>query len=144
MRCRNCGLTQLRRNVPIGAAVLLLLAVFLRLNDTGDDENRKIALQAKLKRLDILGTVLFLGTICCLILALQWGGQTMPWKSSKVIGLLVGFGLLAVAFAYTQWTRGDDAIVPLRILKQRSICVGSAFLFFFGMLNYVVSFIRFP
>ena len=103
------------------------------------NENRRISFKAKLARLDIVGTILFLGTICCLILALQWGGQTLPWRSSQVIGLCVGSGLLAMVFGFVQWKRGDNALVPLRILKQRSILVGSSFLFFFGMLNYVVS-----
>ena len=102
------------------------------------NENRKIPFKLKFARMDILGTTLFLGTICCLILALQWGGQTLPWKSSKVIGLFVGFGLLATVFGIVQWKRGENAIIPLRILKQRSIFAGSTFLLFFGMLNYVV------
>ena len=88
--------------------------------------------------LDVLGTVLFLGAICCLVLALQWGGETLPWSSPTVIGLFVGFGLLLPVFGLVQWKRGDDAIIPLNILKQRSILAGSAFLFFFGMLNYIV------
>ena len=108
------------------------------------NENRELTLKAKCKRMDILGTVVFLGAICCLILALQWGGETLPWNSSKVIGLFVGFGLLAVIFGAIQVNRGDDAIIPLRILSQRSILVGSFFLFFFGMLNYVVSSIKLP
>ena len=102
------------------------------------NENRKIPLKEKLKRMDILGTAVFLGAVCCLILALQWGGQTLPWSSSKVIGLFIGFGLLTIIFGYVQWKRGEDAIIPLRVLRQRSILFGSSFLFFFGMLNYVV------
>lgn len=102
------------------------------------DEHRAIPLKAKLAHLDSIGIFVFLGTICCLILALQWGGQTEPWRSPRIIGLLVASGLLAIVFGFTQWKRGDDAIIPFRILKQRSILVGSNFLFFFGMLNYVV------
>lgn len=98
-----------------------------------------MTLKEKLKRLDILGAALFLGAICCLILALQWGGQTKPWKSSQIIGLFVGSGLLSTLFGFVQWKRGDDAVIPFRILRQRSILLGSIFLFFFGMLNYVVS-----
>jgi hypothetical protein len=89
--------------------------------------------------MDFLGTTVFLGALCCLILALQWGGQTLPWSSSKVIGLLVGFGILTIMFSYIQWKLGDKAIIPLRILRQRSMLAGSCFLFFFGMVNLVVS-----
>lgn len=88
--------------------------------------------------MDYVGTITFIGSICCLILALQWGGQTMPWSSAKVIALFVTAGVLAILFAYIQWKLGDRATIPLRILRQRSILSGSTFLFFFGMLNYVV------
>ena len=90
-------------------------------------------------RMDILGTAIFLGAVCCLILALQWGGESLPWTSPTIVGLFVGFGLLVPIFGLVQWKRADDALIPLRILKQRSIAAGSTFLFFFGMLNYVVS-----
>ncbi len=102
------------------------------------NENREIPLKDKVRRMDILGTVVFLGAVCCLIFALQWGGQTLPWTSSKVIGLFIGFGLLTIVFGFVQCKRGEDAIIPLRVLRQRSILLGSSFLFFFGMLNYVV------
>lgn len=91
--------------------------------------------------MDFAGATLFLGAICCLILALQWGGQTLPWSSSTVIGLFIGSGLLSLLFAFVQWKRGDDALIPLRVLRQRSILMGSCYLFFFGMLNYVVCYL---
>lgn len=116
---------------------MVVLYFFLRLRNTRD-ENRRLSFMGKLEHMDIIGTVLFLGTICCLVFSLQWGGQKVPWKSSEVIGLLVGFFLLTLAFIYCQWKRGDDALIPLRVLRQRSIMMGSCYLFFFGMLNYAV------
>lgn len=88
--------------------------------------------------MDIMGTVLFLGAICCLIFALQQGGQTVPWNSSKIIGLFVGFGIAILAFSFVQWRRGENALIPLRVLRQRSILIGSCYLFFVGMVTGVV------
>lgn len=88
--------------------------------------------------MDFVGATLFLAAICCLVLALQWGGQTLPWRSSTVIGLFVGAGFILLMFAFVQWRRGDDALIPLRIFRQRSILMGSIYLLFFGMLNYIV------
>ncbi|KAF7913133.1 uncharacterized protein EAE98_011683 [Botrytis deweyae] len=34
-----------------------------------------------------------------------FGGQTKPWRSSEVISLFIGFGLLLGLFAYTQSSR---------------------------------------
>lgn len=89
--------------------------------------------------MDFIGTVLFLGAICCLTLALQWGGVTKPWRSPRVIALLVVFGILTIGFCAVQYRRRDDALIPLRVLRQRSILVGALYLFFTGMFNYVVS-----
>ncbi|KAL8733781.1 MAG: hypothetical protein Q9181_003463 [Wetmoreana brouardii] len=51
-----------------------------------------------------------------------------------------GSGVLMLGFGYLQWKRGEDAIVPLRILGQRSVFAGAMFLFFYGVLNYTYSF----
>lgn len=90
-----------------------------------------------------MGTVLFLGAMCCMIFALQLGGQTVPWNSSVIVGLFVGFGILLVAFSFVQWTRGENALIPLRVLRQRSILMGNFYLFFIGMLTGVVRLIDF-
>lgn len=116
---------------------MIMLVIFLRVFVT-ETEHRDLPLMIKLRKVDFVGTVLFLGAICCLVLALQWGGQTMPWSSSKIIGLLVSFGVIIAVFGIAQYHRGDDALTPLPVLRQRSILVGSVFLFFIGMFNYVV------
>jgi hypothetical protein len=36
-------------------------------------------------RLDFLGAILVAGSVTCLILALQWGGNTKPWGDKDVI-----------------------------------------------------------
>lgn len=88
--------------------------------------------------MDGVGTVLFLGCVCTLLLALQWGGQTYAWSDSRVIGLFVGFGAMAICFAGWQWRRGDQAIIPPRVLSKRSICMGAGVLFFLGMSSLTV------
>lgn len=89
--------------------------------------------------MDGLGTITFVGAFCCSLLALQWGGHTKPWSSPEIIGLFVASGLLLLIFCYVQWKRGETAIIPLRVLRQRSILMGAFFLFFLGMASVVVS-----
>lgn len=93
--------------------------------------------------MDIMGTVLFLGAMCCLIFALQQGGQKVPWNSVTIIGLFVGFGISLLAFSVVQWIRGETALIPPRILRQRSILMGSCYLFFLGLLTGVVRYVDF-
>ncbi|MCJ1386956.1 hypothetical protein MMC17_010085 [Xylographa soralifera] len=121
-------------NVPCGAVVLLLIVLFLKLPDANAD--RRLPLQEKLKYMDPLGTIILVGAISCLLLALQWGGQSLPWSSGKIIGLIVGFGVLVILFAIVEYKLGEKATIPLRFLRQRSILMGAGFLFFNQMSNY--------
>lgn len=125
-------------NVPTGGAAIVLLCTFLRL-DASQDTNRDLPLQVKLRCMDMMGTILFLGAMSCLIFALQQGGQTIPWNSTKIVGLFIGFGILLLAFSLVQWRRGEHALIPLRVLRQRSILMGNFYLFFVGVLTGVVS-----
>ncbi|KAK8075551.1 MFS general substrate transporter [Apiospora hydei] len=92
----------------------------------------------KMTHLDFPGIALIVGAVCCLVLALQWGGQEKPWNSSDVIGLLVGSGILLAAFGIVQWREGEKATIPLRVIRQRSIFMGSWYLFFLEMAIYAV------
>lgn len=84
-----------------------------------------LALRDKLKRLDPAGVVLLLGSVSCLLVALQWGGDKYPWHSSQVIGLFIGFGLLLIIFGGVQWYMDEAATIPLRLLSQRNVLFGS-------------------
>ena len=100
---------------------------------------RKLLLSEKFGNLDVQGAVLIIGAICCLLLALQWGGTTYTWTSARVVGLLTGSGLLSIAFGVEQWLKLEKATIPSRILLQRSVLMGSLFLFFLEMSLYIVS-----
>lgn len=69
---------------------------------------------------------------------LQWGGQSKAWDSPDVIGCLVGAATLGPTFAYIQKRREVAALIPLRILRKRSIWTGAVVLFFMGAQIYVV------
>ncbi|KND94612.1 putative HC-toxin efflux carrier TOXA [Tolypocladium ophioglossoides CBS 100239] len=126
-------------NVPIGAVVLVGLTMFLKVRGA-PNKDRTLPFRTKIRNMDPLGCFVFLGAVCCLLLALQWGGQTKPWSSADVIGCLVGAFLIASLFVYWQWRRGDVALIPLRVLKKRSIWTGAMALFFFGAQTYVITF----
>ncbi|KAL4738633.1 major facilitator superfamily domain-containing protein [Aspergillus similis] len=81
--------------------------------------------------------ILIMASVCCLVLALHWGASSLPWGSSRVIGLFIGAGLLPIAFVITQSRLKDRATDPLRVLRQRSIMMGALFSFFLEMSIYV-------
>lgn len=61
----------------------------------------------RILQLDLLGAALVIPAIVCLLLALQWGGATYPWNSSRVIGLFVGAVILGILFVIVQLKEGD-------------------------------------
>lgn len=68
-----------------------------------------MSVKERILEIDLLGALFLICAIVCLLLALQWGGTTYPWKNSKVWGCLLGFGLLIIVFIAQQFRRGDRA-----------------------------------
>ncbi|KAK4206941.1 cytochrome P450 [Rhypophila decipiens] len=107
---------------------------------TNQTTSRQLSLGSKLQRMDFPGIILFIGAVFCLLLALTWGGQVYPWSDSRCVGLLVGFGLLSGCFCLGLWKQGEVAIIPLRVLRQRSIWTGALVLFGLGMASQVYAY----
>ena len=102
------------------------------LNIHRENNPNGLSVRERILKLDLIGAGILVPTVVCLLLALQWGGSTYPWKDSKIIGLFVGFGLLAMVFAYSQIRLGDQATLPPRFFRDRNVVCALAFGFFFG------------
>ncbi|KAK4546220.1 hypothetical protein LTR36_002357 [Oleoguttula mirabilis] len=112
-------------NLPIGAVTLLFIMIFYK--PTKNARAMAIGWKAKLDQFDLYGTIVFLPMIVCLLLALQWGGSKYPWHNGRIIALLVIFALLLIVFCAIQVWKKDNATVPLRVLRQRSVGAGAWF-----------------
>ena len=120
-------------NLPLGAVTIFGIALFFKSPPRKSEES--IGFFARAKQFDPVGTVLFIPAIVCLLLALQWGGSQYPWGSGRIIALFVVFGILIISFIGVQIWQQDNATVPPRILKKRSIafaawfsaCLGASF-----------------
>jgi hypothetical protein len=117
-------------NLPLGAVTAGIIMLFFTSPKTVKQEN--IGLKARIMKFDPVGTPIFFGMIISLLLALQWGGTTYPWSNGRIIALFTVFAILLVAFVAIQFWAGDNATVPIRIAKQRSIAAASAFAFCLG------------
>ena len=112
-------------NLPLGTIAFGIVAIFYQ----NPRPNPDIALpfKEKLKRLDLPGTAIFVPSLMCLFMALQWGGATYGWGNARIIVLLVVFILSLFVFGWIQYRQQDNATLPPRILKQRSIIAGAWF-----------------
>lgn len=70
--------------------------------------------------MDLVGATLMMGLIVSFILALQYGGQTHSWKSSEVIGLLVGFCVFILAFVAWETYQKERAMIVPRLVSNHT------------------------
>lgn len=106
--------------LPLG--FLTLVAIFFCLADVKPQVDLTWAQQ--ISQLDPIGNVLFVPSLTCLFVALSWAGSKYAWNSPTVIGLFCTFGVLLGLFALEQRRKGDAAILPPRILCNRSVLAG--------------------
>lgn len=117
-------------NLPIGGVAAAIIVFFFR--NPASAKPVEASWSEKAMQMDLIGVFLVMGLMVCYLLALQYGGQTHPWNSGVVVGLLVGFILLAIVFVAWEWYMGERAMLVPRLFKKRVIWVNSAFTFFFA------------
>ncbi|KAJ5199153.1 Major facilitator superfamily domain general substrate transporter [Penicillium cf. griseofulvum] len=123
-------------NLPIGG--LAAGTIFLLFKTPSSAAPAKATPKEKLLQMDLVGGALMMGLIVSFLLALQYGGQTHSWKSSEVIGLLVGFFMMVVAFVAWEIYQKERAMIVPRLFMKRYIFVGSIFMFFFGGAYFII------
>ncbi|KAK3196968.1 hypothetical protein GRF29_1536g165079 [Pseudopithomyces chartarum] len=106
-------------NLPLGAVTAAFIIPFFTIKRQTAKVNATLSQQ--IRKFDLEGTALFLPAIICLLLALQWGGSKYPWKSGRIIALLVIAGLLIIGFLAIQVWKQEDATVPPRVFKNRNV-----------------------
>lgn len=80
-----------------------------------------LTVKQRLLHMDWAGAVLLLGSMVCLLIALQQGGLAWAWSSSQIIGLLVGFFAITAAFFVLQGFLGERSSISLRLMRNRSL-----------------------
>ena len=103
-------------NIPIGLLALAALIVYLPANISVRTSN--LHGWAAIRRIDFPGAVLASGATICLLLGLTWGGQTYPWGSAQVIGVLVGAALLFALFIVVERVAAEP-VLPLTLFKNQ-------------------------
>ncbi|KAH8659978.1 putative efflux pump antibiotic resistance protein [Xylariales sp. PMI_506] len=122
-------------NLPIGGIAALIIFILFQTPSTVKPV--PASWREKIEQLDLIGVALVMGLIVSFILAFSYGGQTKAWNSSTVIGLLVGFILISIAFVLWEIFQGECAMIPGRLLGHRMVLLSSIYAFLFAG-SYVV------
>lgn len=116
-------------NLPIGGVAIAIVLLFFHLPAAAKPP--PISLKHKLLHLDPVGIVLTMAAIICFILGFQYAGTIYPWRSSQVIGLLVGFGLLIITLILWSVYMDEYAMLIPRLFKKRALWSICPYQFFF-------------
>jgi hypothetical protein len=100
--------------VPITGTVFILLCIYLHL------DNPKTPVWEGLKAVDWAGSLSIVGGTLMLLLGLEFGGVIYPWKSAKVICLIVFGVVVAGLFVLNEWKFARYPVMPLRLFKHTS------------------------
>ncbi|KAK3374134.1 major facilitator superfamily domain-containing protein [Lasiosphaeria ovina] len=123
-------------NLPIGGISALILFFFFKAPERAKPIDAPLS--EKLLQMDPLGAALIMAGVISYVLALQYGGQTASWNSSKVIGLIVGSVLIFVVFGIWEWYNGERAMMVPRLMRLRTVWNSSLFAAFFAGTYFII------
>lgn len=121
-------------NLPIGA--ITFVSVFFFFKPPKSKAASKLPpLTQRILNLDLIGNVIMLGACVQLFLALELSQTRGNWDNAPCIGLLSGFGVTVLILIAWFIYKGDKALIPPRIIRQRTVAAscGAAF-FIYGAL----------
>lgn len=121
--------------VPFGLAAAIVLVCFF-----------KEKVQPRQISLDIAGSLLLMGGLTAVLLALTQGAEGSGWASPLVLGLLLVSVVMLVGLIVVE-RRASDPVVPLAMFRLRVMSVSSAANFLsgavlFGVTSYVPLFVQ--
>ena len=108
-------------NLPLGGVAGLFM-VLVTIPDQTTKQTPSLAyVRSLLPYFDLTGFALFAPASIMFLMALQFGSGDYGWNSSQVIGLFCGAGVTAVIFVLWERRMGNDAMIPLPMVRQKIV-----------------------
>lgn len=89
--------------------------------------NSTLSTTQRIRKLDFLGIILFVGAFLSLIMGIAFGGAIYAWNSGQIIGLFVCSGILFILFGVQQFrsvlTTDQDRLFPVQFLRSHEMCI---------------------
>ncbi|PGV47019.1 MDR family MFS transporter [Bacillus sp. AFS037270] len=85
----------------------------------------------KKQQIDWWGAITLIGSVVCLMFALELGGQKYDWDSSIILSLFAGFAVLLLLFLYAE-TKAKDPIISFAMFKNRLFAGSTLVSLFYG------------
>jgi MFS family permease len=101
-------------NIPIVIIVVIGIWFFLTL------KTETTTLKEKLKRIDVIGIIFFVGSCTSFLFGITAGGVLFPWNAANVLAPLVIGAVGLVAFWAIEELVPKEPMMPMRVFKQRT------------------------
>ncbi|KIV78381.1 hypothetical protein PV11_10103 [Exophiala sideris] len=119
-------------NLPFIGIGGVMVPLFLRLNVIPQ------SIAAKLRRVDWIGSVLFVGSMTSFLIPLTWGGVMYSWSSWRtLVPLLVG-ALGIVGFGFFEAYVAPEPLLRLAVFSNRSANIAYATTALHGMILWCI------
>jgi MFS family permease len=123
-----------RMGYYFGAVFFALASALLFSYRPGKRPNPEgLSVQARLRGFDWVGIILSTASFSMILVALQVGGSTYPWKSATVISLLVFGALSLIALCIWEAKGPSNKLIPREIFQHRNYSIGLAINFIEGV-----------
>ncbi|KAK0245282.1 major facilitator superfamily domain-containing protein [Armillaria nabsnona] len=131
---------------PFGPVITIFLWATLRIPPPA---SRIRTFREALAKIDLIGMLLIVVSLSCLVVALNMGGQDLPWNSSVVIGCFAGAGASFLAFIAVE-TKAEMPVLPVELFstwKWRNVSIMTAvrtlsFFHIFALVFYLPVFLQ--
>lgn len=107
-------------NLPIGVVAFVLISMFY-----------KESVSHAKQRIDWGGAFTLVGSIICLMFALELGGNEYAWDSATILGLFAGFAVLLIAFLLIE-RAASEPIISFAMFRKRLFATSSLIGLFYG------------
>lgn len=100
--------------------------------------------KSRFRRIDFLGSAAIAATISTFILALDLGGQQLPWSHPFIWILIASSALCGLIFLLIEAFVAHEPIISLRLLVQRDMMTTNALGFLQSVAQFGVGFFNRP
>ncbi|MEK5234463.1 MDR family MFS transporter [Paenibacillus sp. FSL L8-0470] len=107
-------------NLPIGIVAFILISMFY-----------KESVSHAKQRIDWGGAFTLVGSVICLMFALELGGNEYAWDSAVILGLFAGFAVLLIAFLFIERTAAEP-IISFDMFRKKLFATSSIIGLFYG------------
>ncbi|KAI0446925.1 DNA repair protein RAD50 [Xylaria telfairii] len=119
-------------NLPFGGVAFILLILFLQVK-----WKKELSTWERLKRLDVVGNAILIGSTFAILWALTYGGTRYTWNQGNVLApLIIGLSGLIIAFFWEMSPWCKYPVMPPLHFKNRT----SAAAFFLSFMTLLLAF----